>query len=308
MDDNDRKMFLKCLTDVCGKTGWRIHVYVLMPNHYHLLIETPQANLVDGMRWFQTTYTARFNARHHLNGHLFQGRYKAIVVEAEAKGYFLGISLYIHLNPVRGGLVKGKKSLTDFLWSSYPEYLRYPSQRPVWLCVERVLGEFGEKDNIHGRVAYGRYLEHEANKEQNNSGERDRWKAYRCGWYMGGTEFRDRLFGLLEGVMKGKQRSSYVGEEIWAHEEKEAETLIQEALKIMRADESDIVRWRKGDERKQAIAWLVKQHTTVRNRWISGRLRMGHEVTVSKAVRRIAEDHRPAICRLRVKLAKILKF
>ncbi|MDO9542568.1 MAG: transposase [Kiritimatiellia bacterium] len=307
IDDNDRKMFLKCLADVCEKTGWRIHAYVLMPNHYHLLVETPNPNLVDGMRWFQTTYTARFNARHRLNGHLFQGRYKAIVVETEARGYFLGVSNYIHLNPVRGGLVKGNESLVDFQWSSYPGYVRHPTQHPIWLYVERVLDEFGEKDNLHGRSTYRRYLEREADEERNNSSKGSRWKAYRRGWYMGGTEFRDKLFGLMESVMKGRQRSSYVGEAIWAHKEKEAETLIREALKMLKIDDSDMVRWKKGDEHKQAIAWLVKKHTTVRNRWLSERLRMGHEVTVSKAVRRIAEDHCPAICRLRVKLEKLLK-
>src|SRR5215211_5853143 len=84
----DRELFLKTLGAVCERTGWRVHAWVLMSNHYHLLIDTPQANLIAGMRWFQTTYTVRFNRRHRLNGHLFQGRYKAVLVDPEERRYF----------------------------------------------------------------------------------------------------------------------------------------------------------------------------------------------------------------------------
>jgi REP element-mobilizing transposase RayT len=74
LDDGDRRRFLETLGEACGRTGWRVHAYVLMSNHYHLMIETPQANLVAGMRWFQTTWTMRFNRRHRLSGHLFASR------------------------------------------------------------------------------------------------------------------------------------------------------------------------------------------------------------------------------------------
>lgn len=87
-DDADRERFLTTLGEACARTGWRVHALVLMSNHYHLLLQTPQANLVAGMRWFQTTLTARFNRRHRLRGHFFQGRYKAVVVDHEKRGYF----------------------------------------------------------------------------------------------------------------------------------------------------------------------------------------------------------------------------
>jgi REP-associated tyrosine transposase len=83
-DDTDRPRFLATLGEACGRRGWRIHALALMSNHYHLLLETPEANLVRGMRWFQTTWIVRFNRRHGLSGHLFQGRYKAVVVDREA--------------------------------------------------------------------------------------------------------------------------------------------------------------------------------------------------------------------------------
>ena len=76
-DDADRRRFLETLGEAGARTGWRVHAFVLMSNHYHLMIQTPQANLVAGMRWFQTTWTVRYNRRHRLSGHLFQGRYKA---------------------------------------------------------------------------------------------------------------------------------------------------------------------------------------------------------------------------------------
>ena len=82
-DDLDRGMFLDVLDEVCERCGWRIHAYVLMGNHYHVLLETPEPNLVAGMKWLQGTYTQRYNARHRRWGHLFQGRYKALPVHAE---------------------------------------------------------------------------------------------------------------------------------------------------------------------------------------------------------------------------------
>src|ERR1035437_176021 len=79
-DERDRKLWLETLGEACAKTGWRIHTWVMMDNHYHLLLETPEANLVAGMKWLQGTYTQRYNSRHEIFGHLFQGRYKAVVV------------------------------------------------------------------------------------------------------------------------------------------------------------------------------------------------------------------------------------
>jgi REP element-mobilizing transposase RayT len=153
-DDQDRIRFLETFEEVCEKTGWRVHAYVLMPNHYHLLLETPQANLVAGMKWFQGTYTQRFNSRHRVRGHLVQGRYKAVVVEAE-RDYFAVVSTYVHLNPVRARLVKVRsgQKLRGYRWSSFPAYVT--GRRPTWLEVERVLSATGAgKDNQAARRRY----------------------------------------------------------------------------------------------------------------------------------------------------------
>ena len=97
-DRRDHVCFLDTLGEACGRTGWRLHAFVLMGNHYHLLLETPEPNLVDGMRWFQGTYTQRFNVRHGRTGYLCQGGYKAIPIEEEDEKLVNRVSSRIHLN------------------------------------------------------------------------------------------------------------------------------------------------------------------------------------------------------------------
>src|SRR5947209_1210880 len=97
-DDRTKSAFLGCLDEACRKAGWVVHAWCVMSNHYHLCVETPQPNLVDGMRWLQGTFSVRFNRFRDERGHLFQGRYKALLVASEAIG---AVCHYIHLNPVR---------------------------------------------------------------------------------------------------------------------------------------------------------------------------------------------------------------
>src|SRR6266705_5641793 len=140
-DDADRQSFLATLGEVCVKTGWQVHAYCLMPNHFHLVVETPQANLVAGMKWFLGTYTGRFNRRHKLFGHVFSGRYKPLVVGGSSAGYLRVVGDYVHLNPVRARLLAPQQPLRTYRWSSYGEYLQAPSRRPAWLRVARLFGE-----------------------------------------------------------------------------------------------------------------------------------------------------------------------
>ena len=105
LDDVDRQDFLKTLAEACQKTNWQVHAYCLMPNHYHLVLETPEPNLVAGMAWLQSTYTIRLNHRHQLFGHVLSGRYKAQLVEGSGNGYLRTACDYVHLNPVRARMV-----------------------------------------------------------------------------------------------------------------------------------------------------------------------------------------------------------
>ena len=95
LDNLDYELFLVRMGEVCGRSGWRMHGYVLMPNHFHWLVETPEANLVAGMKWFMGAYSIGFNARHGHRGHVFQGRYKAVVVESGQGNYFERVSTYV---------------------------------------------------------------------------------------------------------------------------------------------------------------------------------------------------------------------
>lgn len=148
-DDVDREILLDAAGEVVERFHWRIHAYCLMGNHYHLLAETPQPNLSRGMRWLNGVYTQRFNRRHERVGHVFQGRFKAILVERET--YLLELARYIVLNPVRAGMVHAPGA---WRWSSYRAT---SGERPVpdWLSVEGILDRFG---NGSGR-AVERYRE-----------------------------------------------------------------------------------------------------------------------------------------------------
>jgi REP element-mobilizing transposase RayT len=109
LDDVDRHDFIKTLAEACQKTGWQVHAWCLMRNHYHLVLETPNANLVGGMAWLQSTYTIRLNHRHKLFGHVFSGRYKAQLVEGSGNGYLRTACDYVHLNPVRARSAQGRR-------------------------------------------------------------------------------------------------------------------------------------------------------------------------------------------------------
>jgi len=255
--------------------------FVLMTNHYHLLVETPEANLVSGMRWFQTTYTVRHNRRHRLSGHLFQGRYKAVLVDPNERGYFALLSDYIHLNPVRARMISLRERLFDFPWSSYRWYAAR-NGRPAWFEPERVLGELGFEDTSAGRRQYAERMRERAVEElaEGNSAENER---LRRGWCLGKAGFRERMLRLLEATSEkltaakevdGAIRRSY-GE--------------NEALRIIRAAEhcfglagTGFHDLKRNDQRKVALTRLLRERTSVSNRWIAAKLELGHVSNVSR--------------------------
>src|SRR5947199_9405749 len=102
-DDKDRELFLETLGEACEKTDWEVHAYCLMSNHFHLVAETPRANLVAGMKWLLGCYTRSFNRRHQLCGHLFAGRYKSLLIDERDPLYLRTVCDYVHLNPALAG-------------------------------------------------------------------------------------------------------------------------------------------------------------------------------------------------------------
>lgn len=140
-DSKDRKKFLECLKQACIKFRIIIHVYCLMKNHYHLIVQTPQANLSKAMQFVGTSYTVYYNRKMRRAGHLFQGRYKTILIEKDF--YMEELSRYIHLNPVRKGIVARPQ---DYLWSSYRYYLN-DEKCPSFLTRDFLLSYFGNEKN-----------------------------------------------------------------------------------------------------------------------------------------------------------------
>jgi len=135
----DREKFLECLGKAAGRFSIRIHTYCLMTNHYHLLVETPEPNLSRSIQWINVSYATYFNRKRDRRGHLFQGRFKSILIDADE--YLKHLSRYIHLNPVRAKMID---SPSDYRWSSYPAFTG-GKKPPAWLETNRLLSQFGKK-------------------------------------------------------------------------------------------------------------------------------------------------------------------
>lgn len=141
-DDQDRQMFLSTLEQVVTQFNWICHAWCLMDNHYHLLVQTPDGNLSKGMRQLNGVYTQASNRRHRRVGHLFQGRFKAILVDSDA--YLLELTRYVVLNPVRAGIAKKP---SDWPWSSYRASVGLTPPAP-WLAVDGLLAQFAKRRSL----------------------------------------------------------------------------------------------------------------------------------------------------------------
>ena len=174
-DDKDRSLFLDTVGEMSQRFEIDICAYVLMDNHYHLLIRTQRANLSKSMQWLGATYTKRFNTRHFRSGHLFQGRFKNMLVQNDA--YLLELSYYIHRNPLRAGMVK---RLSSYKWSSYRAYA-YNEQKIKWLNTELILSQFLNVADRH--LAYRESAQKYAKEEQRI------WEDLQHGIFLGTKKF-----------------------------------------------------------------------------------------------------------------------
>ena len=265
--DADRESFLKTLAETCRRTGWQVHAFCLMRNHYHLVVETPLANLVAGMKWLLGTYTIRFNARHRVCGHLFSGRYKSLHID-ETDPYYLRVACdYVHLNPVHAGLVDDEVKLESYPWSSYPSYLKSPGKRFGWIRTDRLLGEHRiANDNRRGRLEFSRRME-----SQRREPAAPETKILERGWKLGAENFLSRLLDRMEGLLGENQRA----QERHESQAEKAERIIAEALELAGAEESCLEGMLKGDPLKVQIAKSLREQTTVSLKWIAQRLKMG---------------------------------
>lgn len=181
--DSDRSRFLKTLADVVDRFGWICHAYCLMTNHYHLLIETPTAGLSRGMKLLNGTYTQWFNRRYERVGHLFQGRFKAIIVERES--HLLELVRYVVLNPVRAKMVQ---DAGDWPWSSY-RATAGQTEVPEFLTVGWVLCQF-DRDSERAIHAYCQFVRQGLGINV--------WTELKAGALLGTAEFVDKLRPMLK--------------------------------------------------------------------------------------------------------------
>jgi REP element-mobilizing transposase RayT len=186
-DDADRQRRCEWLARTVEVYRWRLHAFCLMTNHEHLFVETPEPNLSAGMQHLNGSYTSYYNLRHRRVGHLFQGRFKAHLIDNE--GYYWSISRYIHLNPVRARLVQRPE---EWPWSSYRGYHRASMQLP-WATYNRVLREFG-RDADEARRKYRQFVNEGLERKLDPP-----WASAAGGLILGGERFVEKIRGLLEG-------------------------------------------------------------------------------------------------------------
>ena len=288
-EDRDQKIFLDTLGEVVEMTGWRIHAWVLMGTHYHLLLETPEPNLVKGMQWFPGTFTQRYNLCHGERGHLFQGRYKAKIIDDQNPSYFRRVADYIHLNPAEAGLVSQAASqLKSYAWSSYVDYLKTPSERPAWLRTKEVLScHHIASDTAKGRRAYEALMQEKVCwmlAEQNRKSWEKEWSGYERGWVHGSNDFKQKMSEHLAEEDAGSTRNIYDREQRHFCNEAAATDALLKGLKVLSLKRSELLELKKGDSRKLLLAGWLRTHYSVKRDWVAEQLFMGHSSRVYEGV------------------------
>lgn len=271
-----KESFEKSLSETCERSGWVLHAYCIMGNHYHLALETPEPNLSEGMRLLQSMFSIRFNSFSKEKGQIFQGRFKSVVVEDwERLGW---LCHYINLNPVRAGICSVEE-LRSLDHCSY-RYLWDKRKRPSYLNFEACLGSAGAlKDASVGRRKYAEYLSWLCEDEPAQKSML--FDTMSKGWVMGSKGFK---IALLEDEKKLK--ASF---KLGAGDAKEIlefawETKLERCLKILKADIAGAADVKKSEDWKVAIAGYLKGKHLCRNGWLAEKLEMGTEYGVSRYV------------------------
>lgn len=268
LDELDRHDFLKTLAEACQKTDWQVHTYGLMRNHYHVVLETPNANLVSGLAWLQSTYTIRLNNRHRLTGHVLSGRYKAQLVEGSGNGYLRTACDYVHLNPVRAKLLASEDRLLAYPWSSFPLYLAAPEHRPRWLRTDRLLGEHGiQQDTPLSRQEFERRLERRRLEEVDPKALEQFCQA----WCIGSEGFRQECLQRMEG----RVGENHPGRTRLETAEAKADRMVAEELARLRWTPKDLAGRERSHPAKLALAARLRQATTLSVKQIAERLHLG---------------------------------
>jgi len=278
-DDSDRQKRLHWLERTVGTYGWKLHAFVVMTNHDHLLVETPEPNLSTGMQFLNGSYSGYFNARHRRVGHLFQGRFKAQLIEEE--GHYREISRYIHLNPcrVRGRPLASISELASYPWCSYPGYHR-ASKMLDWVSYDRVLREMGPGDAAARRRRYRGFV-----TAGLAAGVSSPLEDAVHGLLVGSEQFVSRIKELLDTRPADRAVPELNGLRAKPH----LEQIIKVVLREFGQDEDDP--WcvgRRADDASRAVAaHLARRRYGYSAKSVAKALGYSHPSSVSHAVRRI---------------------
>ncbi len=272
INDNDKLKFLGKLGDAVDKYNLKIHSYVLMDNHYHLLKETPDGNLSKAMHYINTSYSNWFKSKHQMIGSVFQGRYKSILVEKEA--YFLTLSAYIHLNPVRAAIVDKPEK---YGWSSFNDFFRFEKLIP-WIFSNDILNMFSGD-----RKAYKTFV-HNFMIKGNEIQKEDIGGKYGI---LGSEEFRDQTFKkFYPKVKKSDQREKPDLKHLTRLDKENIKNII---LKTLQVKEKDLFSKRRGNIYRKIYLYGLKKYTDLSLREIGEIMEMDY-AAVSQMVKRFSAD------------------
>ena len=272
--DTVKLIFEKALFAACERSNWILYGFCILDNHYHLALETPEPNLSVGMQWLQATFANRFNHIVRSCGHVFQGRFKSLIVERDE---YMGVLLdYIHLNPVRAGIVSSDQ-LQEYRWSSF-WYLFHKRKRPSFMDISSCLYFAGHlADTPTDLKKYKSYLDclAESNTEQADA----KFKHLCRGWALGTRNFKSALLEKrqirwIESVGRETEEARHL---YW-------ESLLKQLLAYHGKSRSNILSEKKSVLWKVMIAYYMKKNTLVSNRWLGEHLHMGRPQGVSRYV------------------------
>jgi REP element-mobilizing transposase RayT len=275
LDDGDRKKFLAVIEDYHGRYGILIHSYVLMDNHYHLILETPKGNLLKVMHGLNGGYTGYFNRKYGRSGHLFQGRYKGIMIDKDS--YLIPLSRYVHLNPVRAMVAERPQ---QYRWSSYSGYIGRGKQYE-WVEYSWILSQFGSR-RLGAKRKYREYTEEALKKKVENP-----LKSLHSQVILGGEEFVKRI----RGMVTGKGLSHEIIERKRLLEYPQIDEVVKGVAKAFRIDEGVILsKGGRANRARRVALYLAQRYTGLRNEVIGEFFGGIHYSAVSQASGRLREE------------------
>lgn len=300
-DDSDRRHFLELVGALPERYGVQVHGYVLMSNHYHLLLRTAEANLNRAMQWLNVSYTVWFNRRHQRSGHLLGGRYGSVLIEGGS--WLLETSVYVHLNPIRikrEGLGKQERSriragrmapsspeeirrrlerLRGYAWSSYPAYAGYKVS-PGWLTRTEIFGRIrggGKAEN--GAAAYRAHVE-----GQVREGHREApWKELQNRTVLGSKAFAQTVMKMVRGDKREQPEIKRLRPSV-----KVADVI--HAVEVVKEESWERFRDRHGDDGRDMVLWLARQRSGLTLRELGEAVGGLDYRSVSSAIRRVNHD------------------